>query len=155
MSDSLQHHGRQPTRLLCPWDSPGKKTGVGGHSFLQGILPTQESNLGLLHCKQILYHLSHQGGPKNSVKPQATRVTQASSLVSKKIPFPLNSEDQIFPNQFSNPSIPVDSLAWGAQSGHMTVFTSSLMVPLRCYLRETVLPWEIRFLDQQSLKWWK
>ena len=40
---------------------PGKKTVVGSHSFLQGILPTQESNPGLLHCQWILYHLSHQG----------------------------------------------------------------------------------------------
>ena len=37
-------------------DSPGKNTGVGSHSLLQGILPTQESNPGLLHCKWILYH---------------------------------------------------------------------------------------------------
>ena len=37
-----------PTRLLCPWDSPGKKTGVGCHALLQGILPTQESNPCLL-----------------------------------------------------------------------------------------------------------
>ena len=36
MSDSLQHHGPQPTRLPCPWDSPGKNTGVGGH-FLLGL----------------------------------------------------------------------------------------------------------------------
>jgi len=42
-------------RLLCPWDSPGKNTGVGYHSLLQGIFPTQESNPGLLHCSQILY----------------------------------------------------------------------------------------------------
>ena len=47
-----------PTRLLCPWDSPGKNTGVGCHFFLQGISPTQGSNLGLLYCRQILYHLS-------------------------------------------------------------------------------------------------
>ena len=39
---------------------PGKNTGVGSHSLLQGILPTQGSNPGLLHCKQILYHLSQQ-----------------------------------------------------------------------------------------------
>ena len=37
--------------------------GVGSHSLLQGIFPTQESNPGLLHCRQILYHLSHQGSP--------------------------------------------------------------------------------------------
>ena len=41
--------------------SPGKHTGVGCHSLLQGIFPAQGSNLGLLHCRQILYHLSHQG----------------------------------------------------------------------------------------------
>ena len=45
--------------LLCPWDSPGKNTGVGSHSRLQGIFPTQELNSHLLHCRQILYHLSH------------------------------------------------------------------------------------------------
>ena len=44
---------------LCPWDSPGKNTGVGCCFLLQGIFPTQESNLGLLHCRQILYQLSY------------------------------------------------------------------------------------------------
>ena len=39
------------------WDSPGKNTGVGCHFLLQGIFPTQESNPGLLHCRQILYRL--------------------------------------------------------------------------------------------------
>ena len=42
-----------------PWDFPGKNTGVGCHFLLQGIFLTQGSNLGLLHCRQILYHLSH------------------------------------------------------------------------------------------------
>ena len=36
---------------------------MGSHSLLQGIFPTQGSNLGLLHCRQILYHLNHQGNP--------------------------------------------------------------------------------------------
>ena len=45
-------------------DSPGKNTGVGSHSLLQGIFPTRGSNPGLLHCRQILYHLSHQGSPR-------------------------------------------------------------------------------------------
>ena len=47
--------------LFCLWDSPGQNTGVGSHSLLQGIFPTQGSNPGLLHCRQILYHLSYQG----------------------------------------------------------------------------------------------
>ena len=42
---SLQPHGLQPDRLLCPWDFPGKGTGVGCHSFLQGIFLIQEFNL--------------------------------------------------------------------------------------------------------------
>ena len=56
----------EPARLLCPWNSPGKNSGVHSHSILQGIFPTQWSNPGLLyllHCMQILYHLSHQKSP--------------------------------------------------------------------------------------------
>ena len=61
VSDSLRSHGLQPTRLLCPWDSPGKNTGVSCHSLQQGIFPTKRSNLSLLNCRQSLYHPSHQG----------------------------------------------------------------------------------------------
>ena len=56
---TLQPHGLWPTRLLRPWDSPGKSTGVGCHFLLQEIFSTQGSNPGLPHCR--LYHLSHQG----------------------------------------------------------------------------------------------
>ena len=57
------------TRLLCPWNSPGKNTGVGCHSLCQGIFPTQEyrtqgNNPALPRCRQILCHLSQQGSPK-------------------------------------------------------------------------------------------
>ena len=61
---TVQPHGLQPTRLLCPWNSPGGNTGVGCHALLQGIFPTQGSNLDLLHCKQILYGLNHQESHK-------------------------------------------------------------------------------------------
>ena len=47
-------------------DSPGKNTGVGGHVLLQGIFPTQGLSPGLLHCRQILYCLNHQGSPINT-----------------------------------------------------------------------------------------
>ena len=69
MSDSLRPHGLQPTRLLSPWDFPGKSTGVGCQFLLQGIFLTQGLNPGLLHCLQTLYHLSHQGSPG---KPSST-----------------------------------------------------------------------------------
>ena len=45
-------------------DSLGKNTGVRCYALLQGIFPTQGLNPGLLHCRQILYHLSHQASPK-------------------------------------------------------------------------------------------
>ena len=44
ISDSLQPYGPQPTRLLCPWNFPGKSTGVGCHFLLQGIFLTQGLN---------------------------------------------------------------------------------------------------------------
>ena len=51
MSNSLGVHGLQPTGFLCPWDSPGKNTGVGSQFLLQGIFSAQGSNLGLLHLR--------------------------------------------------------------------------------------------------------
>ena len=50
-------------------DSPGEYTGVGCHVLLQGIFLTQGSNPGLLHCRWILYHLSHQGSPYVCIYP--------------------------------------------------------------------------------------
>ena len=62
MSNSLQAYGCSlPTRLLYPWNFPGKSTGVGCHFLLQGLFSTQGSNLGLPYCRQTLYRLSHQG----------------------------------------------------------------------------------------------
>ena len=58
MSDSLLPHG-----LSSPWNSPGQNTGVGSFSLLQGIFPTQGSNPGLPHYRQILYQLSLKGSP--------------------------------------------------------------------------------------------
>ena len=55
LSNSLQLHG-----LYNPWNYPGQNTGVGSCSLIQGIFPTQGSNPGLPHCRQILYKLSHK-----------------------------------------------------------------------------------------------
>ena len=57
---TLQPYGLWPSRLLCPWDSPGKDTGVGCHSLHQRNFPTQGSNPGLLHHRQVLYCLSYR-----------------------------------------------------------------------------------------------
>ena len=50
-------HGLWPARLLCPWNSPGKNTGVGGRALIQGICQIQGLNPGPLHCRRILYCL--------------------------------------------------------------------------------------------------
>ena len=54
----------RPHGLYSPWNSPGQNAGMGSHSLLQEIFPTQRSNPGLLHCRQILYQLSHKGSPR-------------------------------------------------------------------------------------------
>ena len=58
VSDFLWPHG-----LYSPWNSPGQNTGVGSLSLLQGIVPAQGLNPGLLHCRWILYQLSYKGSP--------------------------------------------------------------------------------------------
>ena len=63
VSYSSQTHGLWLAKLLCPWDSPGNNTEVSCHFLLQGNFLTQGLNSGL-HCRQILYHLRHQGSPQ-------------------------------------------------------------------------------------------
>ena len=93
----------------APWDSPCKNIGVGYHSLLQGISPTQGLNPGLLHCRRILDRLSHQGSPLagRSSKPkvlkmassfqvtqfmfQAVEVILAARHVSSCLSWPLGS----------------------------------------------------------------
>ena len=57
--DSLQPQELWYSRLLYPWNSPGKNTGAGSHSRLQGLLPSQGSNSDLPHCRQIVSCLNH------------------------------------------------------------------------------------------------
>ena len=60
MSKSFRPHGLLPTRLLCPWEFPGKSTGVGCHFLIQEIIPTQELNPCLLRWQKGSLLLSHQ-----------------------------------------------------------------------------------------------
>ena len=55
--------GLEPTRLLCPWDTPGKNTGVGCRSLLQEIFLSQGIDQGFPHCRQAIYHQNHQESP--------------------------------------------------------------------------------------------
>ena len=66
MFNSLHLQGLQPARPLCPWDSADKNSGMGGHALLQGLFPTQGSNLHLLcllHWQDDSLPLSHPEAP--------------------------------------------------------------------------------------------
>ena len=87
MSDSLPSHGLEPVRLLSPWNSPGRNTGVGSHFLLQRIFLTQGLNLDLLHCRQILYHPSQ-------VSENESRSVVSNSLQPHGLYNPWNSPGQ-------------------------------------------------------------
>ena len=67
--------------LLCPWDFSGNSTGVDCHFLLQGTFPTQGSNPGLPHRRQMLYHLSHQGSTTMYGKLQKSGLTEIILLI--------------------------------------------------------------------------
>ena len=80
-------------RLYSPWNSPSQYTGVGSFSLLQGIFPTQGLNPGLLHCRRVLYQLSHQGSPRKAI------ALTIQTFVSKMMPLLCNTLSRfvIFP----------------------------------------------------------
>ena len=63
MSDSVPPHGLYPDGILCPWNFPGKNTGMGCHVLLQGIFPTQGSNFQLLYWQIASLPLRQLGSP--------------------------------------------------------------------------------------------
>ena len=95
MSNSLGPHGLQLTRLLCQWDFPGKNTGVGWHFLLQEIFLTQGLNPGLLHCRQMLYHLSHQGNPAPKAAPRSPLMEHSCSSSQSHILIPYYPQQKI------------------------------------------------------------
>ena len=76
-SSSLWHHG------LSPWNSAGQNTGVGSLFLLQSVFPTQESNMGLLPCRQILYQLSYEGTGLISFLSKGFSTVLSSTTVQK------------------------------------------------------------------------
>ena len=97
VSDSLRPHG-------LSWNSPGQNTGVGSFSLSQGIFPTQGSNPGVPHCRQILYQLSHKGGPR----------------ILEWVAYPFSSRTSQPRNRTGSPALQADSLPtelWGKPPG--------------------------------------
>ena len=68
LSNPLRLHGLRPTRLHCPWNFPGKNTGMGCHFLLQGIFPAQGSILHLLHWQADSLLQCHMGNPLSCEK---------------------------------------------------------------------------------------
>ena len=104
-SDSLQPHGQSPARLLCPWDFPGKNTGVGFRALLHGTFPDQ----GLHLCWQAdSLPLSHQGSPRcwqNIQIPHVQNIT-----LSALLPPPLtHTPTPTAPDFLSQPVTPLSS----------------------------------------------
>ena len=62
-NSSVVSNSLYSTRLLCPWGFSSQEYWSGSHFLLQGIFLTWGSNPGLQHCRQIPYHLSHEGSP--------------------------------------------------------------------------------------------
>ena len=87
MSDFLLPLGLQPTRLLCPWNSPGKNTGVGCHALLQGIFLSQGSNLHASPATAGGFYSTEPPGKSLLCENTAKSQTSMNQEVG---PFPLN-----------------------------------------------------------------
>ena len=96
VSDSLWPHRLRPTRLLCPWDSPGKNTGVGCHVLLQGIFPNQGLNPQLFHLfywqAGSLPLASSPGKPRGKVCGPSNTVSFRKRLTSLLVPIPMRCQ---------------------------------------------------------------
>ena len=73
----------RPHGLYSPWNSPGRNTGVGSLSLLQGIFPTQELKWGLLNCRWILYQLSYEGSPSYNYFPQKKKKNKQNIITAR------------------------------------------------------------------------
>ena len=116
-------HGLQPARLLCPWDFPGKNTGVGSHFLLQGIFLTQGSNPGLLHCRQMIYWLSYEGSPfwhypviKHAVSKSGLHLTRKVELFSNRT-FAMTSIAKAFKSAWHRVGAQKVSIDWELMQG--------------------------------------
>ena len=107
--------------LLCPWNSLGRNTRMGRYSLPQGIFPTQGSNQGLLHCRQILYWLSYKGSPPycwKGLKPRPLIGSRTSIFLRGRIEDYSLGETVIFTSKPSNGP-------WGGQFAIIPEYTKT------------------------------
>ena len=82
MSDSMRPHG-----LYSPWNSTGHRTGVGSHSLLPGIFPTQASNRGLLHCRWIITNWVSLSGTIREVPMHGLTMHSINAIIQVLVVF--------------------------------------------------------------------
>ena len=115
-----------PMNCSCPGssahgDSPGKNIGVGCHALLQGVFSTQESNLGLLHHRRILYCLSHQESKESSIECLLIGLLIALPAVfcSHGLPWILNTAARVIASRALWACLSSAEFLWGFQSKHV------------------------------------
>ena len=133
--------GTVATRLLCPWNSPGKNTGVGCHSLLQGIFLTQGSNLGLLHCRQILYRLRHYYTWAEVISVQFSSFQSLSHVRLFATPW-IAAHQASLSITYSQSSPKLTSIELVMPSNHLILYSQLLLLPL--------IPPSIRVFSNES-----
>ena len=134
-------------------DSPGKNTGVVCHALLQGIFPTQGSNPGLLHYRQILYHLSHQGSPP--LPTSSATSTNEKTAVSEKEKVQRKSQYFVpWSNLSLDKAMGFPVVMYGCESWTIkkTEHRRIDAFELWCWRRLLRVPWTARRSNQSILK---
>ena len=143
VSDSLWLHGLQSTRLLCPWDFPGKNVGVVCHFLLKGGFLTPGLNL---HCKQILYWPSCQGSPPPP-KQTISRAVLSCSVISDSS-WPVDCSP---PGSSVHGGSPGKSTGVGCRALLQRIFTTQGWTPVSCIEGGFFTSWAIR--EALPLSW--
>ena len=116
---------------------------VGSQSLLQRIFPTQGSNLGLLHCRRILYHLSHQGSPSKALAACKGPIdhnlsSRVPSVHTGHTDFCLGTHGPCgppWPDWHRKPGLPVFVLSGQSHCHHLgLLFISGCVPPFWSYL---------------------
>ena len=111
-----------PMDVYSPWNSPSQNTGVSSLSLLQGIFPTQGSNPGFLHGRQILYQLSHKG----------------SSRILEWVAYPFSVDLPDPGIKPGSPALQADSLPSESQGKLKNTGVGSLSLPQETFSRDDI-----------------
>ena len=134
---TLRSHG-----LHGPWNSPGQNTGVGSCSPFQGIFPTQAWNPGLLHCRRILYQLSHKGS-KTTLEWVAYPFSRGSSRPGIELVSPALRVDSL-PTELSGKPMQEIQKMWVQPPGREDPLAEGMAT------HSSILAWRIPWTEEPS-----